>query len=132
MLKPYPSYKLPNQAYPNASPNPYLEAYPSPNQMLILEVGIKLYYEIIRWRVLYLLVYLLYIYISVNYISCFTAFSTSSKSSSSSSSKHSSGGHSSSKTNTIMVPKINITADKRLQLMKKNAAKKQEKRKSTK
>lgn len=70
--------------------------------------------------------------ICFNHIFCFTAFSTSSKSSSSSSSKHSSSGHSSNKTSSVLVPKINITADKRLQIMKKNAAKKQEKRKSNK
>ncbi|XP_046668427.1 integrator complex subunit 12 [Homalodisca vitripennis] len=65
----------------------------------------------------------------------FSAFSSSSKpATSSSSSKHSStsSGHSVSKSNTVPVPKINITADKRLQIMKKNAAKKQEKRKLTK
>lgn len=73
-----------------------------------------------------------YANICFNHIFFFTAFSTSSKTSSSSSSKHSSSGHSSNKTNSVLVPKINITADKRLQIMKKNAAKKQEKRKSTK
>ncbi|XP_054290594.1 integrator complex subunit 12-like [Macrosteles quadrilineatus] len=68
----------------------------------------------------------------------FNAFASSSSAKSSSgsyssksgsSSSHQSSGKSSTKV-TIPVPKINtITADKRLQIMKKNAAKKQEKRK---